>query len=459
MNRYKIYKENVIEIESGIPMVALGYPYGLIIVDDKIPVEVFIRCYLDKIYDSLKSLENSDCDDSIREIIYFIKTRKKKASTIEEYWELEGLLKDLLENIQVNLYYDTEYLDPAQLPLILNLVDTIKYYLKTVIASDFQLDTIKNMTYLISKEIQEFRNSQASHIILTDNIFYCLKTLESKTLAELREIPLRVTMKQTFQKMRNAFTKDNIYDNIAEQMFLKHFLIDMTIIFQEELTSLYRDVFPFSTFPGPIQTDFFNSIIASLKKNTGGTITSDYITYICDFYMKSVCFEDPLLAHRICLDPFEENLYIEDLTKPHKICTDLRQIKDSKELFTPITLYYNGSFSQNTLTILNNLQRCSLYRVYDLISRISHFREREYFRQFFDCITSYLENNYSIDIRKVWVRNISIKALTSYNNKLSYNIDVTLGFAEEVENTQETALLAPGLEAFYMPILLRTNYI
>merc|ERR1711935_222483 len=78
MNRYKIYKENVIEIESGIPMVALGYPYGLIIVDDKIPVEVFIRCYLDKIYDSLKSLENSDCDDSIREIIYFIKTRKKK---------------------------------------------------------------------------------------------------------------------------------------------------------------------------------------------------------------------------------------------------------------------------------------------------------------------------------------------------------------------------------------------
>ena len=109
-------------------------------------------------------------------------------------------------------------------------------------------------------------------------------------------------------------------------------------------------------------------------------------------------------------------------------------------------------------TILNNLQRCSFYKVYDLISRISHVREREYFRQFFDSITSYLENNYSIDIRKVWVRNISIKALASYNrNKLSYNIDITLGFAEEVEYTQETALLAPGLEAFYMPISLRTN--
>lgn len=458
MNIYEIYKENVLEIESGIPMVALGNPYGLIIVDNKIPVEVFIKCYLDKIYDSLKSLDNSDCDNIIREIMYFIDSRKKKGTAIEEYCALESLLKNLLENSQVCLDYDTEYLDSVQLPLILNLVDTIKYYLKIVPDSNFQAATIKKMTYLISKEIKEFRNSQASHIILTDNIFYCLKFFESNTLAEWKEIPLKVTLKETLQKMRNAFTKDKIYNNTVEQIFLKHFLIDTTLIFQKELTSLYRDVFPFSTFPGPTQTDFFNSIIASLKKNTGGKITSDYITYICDSYMKSVYFEDPSVAHSICTDYFVEDLYIEDLKKPHIICADLKQIKDTKELFTPLTLHYNGAFSQNALTILNNLQRCSFYKVYDLISRISHVREREYFRQFFDSITSYLENNYSIDIRKVWVRNISIKALASYNrNKLSYNIDITLGFAEEVEYTQETALLAPGLEAFYMPISLRTN--
>ena len=83
MNIYEIYKENVLEIESGIPMVALGNPYGLIIVDNKIPVEVFIKCYLDKIYDSLKSLDNSDCDNIIREIMYFIDSRKKKVRQLK----------------------------------------------------------------------------------------------------------------------------------------------------------------------------------------------------------------------------------------------------------------------------------------------------------------------------------------------------------------------------------------
>ena len=83
--------------------------------------------------------------------------------------------------------------------------------------------------------------------------------------------------------------------------------------------------------------------------------------------------------------------------------------------YVTITAKYNSTLSLNILNTLKNIRKRSFYKAVEILSYLSDNLERDYILQILYSATTYIENNYSANLLKVWINDIRIKEVKKLN--------------------------------------------
>ena len=83
--------------------------------------------------------------------------------------------------------------------------------------------------------------------------------------------------------------------------------------------------------------------------------------------------------------------------------------------YVTITAKYNSTLSLNVLNTLKNIRKRSFYKAVEILSYLSDNLERDYILQILYSATTYIENNYSANLLKVWINDIRIKEVKKLN--------------------------------------------
>ena len=483
----------------------------------------FISDYLKYIYESLETEERNDLQFQIQKVNNFLNVTSSETIYKERLEDLRKLLLVLLEHINVSLKDKSDKTVFFRLQcyhLLWSLSDTINCFFLMFPKGNVRIHKQNHLSKIlcrISKKLQIFDNIKGSQRTLFENLEACL--IDPNGYIDTLQ-PL-----ESFELLLYNFDRNKGFQGSAESSYLRQLLILLTQNYLATFnsTSLLLNITGYEYIK-----QFINFIIFELKGNKDTEITYHYLNSIREFYLKtefyckrktllkdgskntlsrgksgkvrfkekrkeniyndwwptqpSFIFErdDSKWTDRLKLDPSSyihkdpEKLSEKERKKLFKkekiqlLKTNVKELflTDTKELFLTLVLNYKGFFSNNARLILKRIQTCPFWKVYDLISLIPNFKEREYIRQTFESIIRYLENNNCVDIKALWIANISLEnfpktntvqqSINDYRLKPSCNLVITLGFSKEVERIEDNDVLEVSkLEPFYVPIYYR----
>ena len=132
----------------------------------------------------------------------------------------------------------------------------------------------------------------------------------------------------------------------------------------------------------------------------------------------------------------------------HPRCPDIKILASEivyKNKYTHITISskYDGILLNDVKFLLKKVQHRSYYRAIYFLSFISNLEQRNFILHILNSISSYLQNNYDINIAKLWINTISIKKHPKVNRliirkkaikqlEVSYYFNIELGFVPKL---------------------------
>ena len=473
----------------------------------------FIHDYLAFIYESLQNDERNGLQSSIREVINFLETTSSKKIYKEKLSDLHKLLSVLLYYITISLRSNSKKSNETILCYskshdlfrsLSDLSDTINCFFIMFPKENIQIHKQNHLSKLLNriyKKLQEYDNSKVLQETLFKNLSACLTN------------PYAVESSEFLSYNLYNVDINKGYQTSAESEYLKQLLILLT---ENYWTTFNSSALLLNITGYEYIRQFINSIISELKQNKDTEVTYNYFKSIRDFCLKTKfhCERNILLKDDNRNRLSNSNLRKQQLIKKRKISlekwynqpdfsfydddgysdmweklfiiyyhhpiykhSDIKVYpyelskkereeffaKDKKELFLTLVVNYESLFSNNTRLILKSIQKCPFWKVYDLISLIPSFKERESIRETIESIIRYLENNNCVDVDTLWIANISLEDLRKTKTirqsiqvcrtKPSCNLVITLGFSDEVEHLEHNDLLEGSeLEPFYVPI-------
>jgi hypothetical protein len=110
-----------------------------------------------------------------------------------------------------------------------------------------------------------------------------------------------------------------------------------------------------------------------------------------------------------------------------------------KRKYVSFSTRYNAIFSNSVKIILKRIELRSYYRALDLLLFIPDLVQRNFILQVFNSASSYLQNNYDVNIIKLWINSIYVKKDEKINELIkfhkttndlpfSYHISIEFGF-------------------------------
>ena len=449
-------------------------------------LDYFIEDYLNYIIESFKNVKRDRQKSSIQAVIDFFELTSVEKIYKEKFNKLQDLLSILLDHINLSIRNNNSkndkiiYSSPHSLHLLNSLADTINCFFIMFPKGNVKIHERKHLLrilVLIQKKIQEYENS--SYTVLHrnrtsfENTSFCIKNL-----------------KEIIRNPDKFIISDFDINTGFESEYLKQLLLILTRNYQATLNST---LLLLNITSQKYMAQFINSIIFELKENKDSEITFNYCNSIRNFYSRTIFrYKRTVLLKSTNSDSSSRNNSIKRLHKKQRekeISKDkwynlpqndvlkhelnrpfcqhqfFETIIGLKELFLTLGFNYEGTFSKSTLFILEKIQTCQFWELHNLISLILDFREREYIRQTFELIITYLDNNNCVDLDALWIVNVSLEnssktnvlqhVRNSYQPKPSCNLFITLGFSGEVENIEENNLLEVLETPFYIPINYR----
>ena len=139
-----------------------------------------------------------------------------------------------------------------------------------------------------------------------------------------------------------------------------------------------------------------------------------------------------LLRHPKCKDfpPFSQNS-----KKPRTVTFE----------YVTITAEYDSIISPTVKKVIKDLRKRSFYKSIEIVSDISDFFERTCILQILYSSATYVENNHSANLLKLWINEIYIKKIPNFNTftksdlNFNYYLAIDLGFEyKDLPNKKET---------------------